>query len=180
MKALAWHLGWFLSSLGLMYLVVGCAQSVQRAASPTPVKVAATVAPAQPAVKDYLSYMEPKLAAAGQNLGIMGRLAEQLANDPGVYRDARWKGQMANALDVIRGNGQKIQAYPSVPPEALPLDGMLSGLGQDLVYIADEMGAGLDLGAPERLQNAVQRMQTMNAKMPKAQAEIERLVKRAP
>ncbi len=162
---------WFLLALLLPVLALGCSPRVP-ASTPTPQLV---VAETKPAIQSYVSYVQPKIAAAGQNLGIMGSLTDRFAKDPTLYKDSNWQYQMKHTLDIIRSNGEALQRVPDLPPEAARLDAMLAEIGRDLVYIADEMQAGINTMNATRIQSAVTRMQAMNAKLPAATAEIKTL-----
>jgi hypothetical protein len=123
----------------------------------------------------YLNFMQPKMSAVRTLLSTISRQASMAGSNPPLMLGASWRIKTGAALGIMKALGDEIQKYEPVPDGAERLDAIMVALGKDLVYAADEYAAGLDTVNPRRLDNAVQRMNTMHARLPQAVAEVKAL-----
>lgn len=129
-----------------------------------------------PEVQAYLDWLAPKTVQVGQALEVISSQSQLAANRPILIVDKEWRTKTVLGLGFLKNAGQEMQSYPkTVPQQARPLDLMVKELGTDLDYIANEYAAGIDQPSPQRIQNAVNRMNGVPAKASAATAEIKRL-----
>ena len=149
------------------------ATSVPIRATPRPTRLAES-----PEVQAYVAFMEPRFVRVQQSLTQVGNLSTRMSNDPALFLDQSWRLQMGIALGLLRGTAEEIQKFEPVPPPLKALDDIIVSMGKDLVYVVDELAAGLDNLDQRRIANASQRMQTVNVKIQQATREMEALAAR--
>ena len=67
-----------------------------------------------------------------------------MTGNPTIYLNHDWRLKMAVSLYAMKAAGQRLQTYEPVPPELKQLDDLIVAIGKDLVFISDEVVAGLD------------------------------------
>ena len=150
------------------------ADSTTRSGAPAAAPVTLSLA-GPGGLQPYLADVAPKMLAAGTTTQRISDLANRIARDPSLVLNAAWKGEMAAALAEMKAVGSQLQAQRAAPQEAQELNATLAALGADLVYVADEMQAGIDGLNPVRLGNALSRTGEMNGRIPVLTGQIERL-----
>ncbi len=125
--------------------------------------------------QEYLGLVAPRVREIGRNLDILSELTTRLSRDPSLTSDAQWHDEMSNTLDLLKKQGQALQAQSAAPAEASEAERLTKRLGDDLVSLADEMTAGAERGEAQSFSAGVARMAVVNATLKQATAEIERL-----
>ncbi len=142
----------------------------------TPLPPTATPKPPMPqAVKDYIAYLAQwtNTAQSGIN-GMNDRLTEYSA-DPTLLLDQNWQVKMGYSLGLMQVAGEKYQQYPNVPPECKALNTAVVSLGKDLVYIAQQIAAGIDNLNATNLNNAATRLNGIPSKSQAVTNELNKL-----
>jgi len=138
--------------------------------SPTPVPI---VDPA--AIRAYNTDVSPKLIVANATSARMSGLARRVSEKPELLGDPAWKRDMTAVLLDLRSIGQQLQRQQNVPAPADAVNGLVVGMGQDLVYVADELQAGIDGVNARRLQNAMTRANEVNGRVPTITNQLQAL-----
>lgn len=148
-----------------------------RPAEPTPVPVAKPKPTGiSPEARAYLDWAIPEINVATQAMRGLATQSEQASQNPRVIATNDWRIKTGVALGFMKNSGENLQKYPgTVTPELRRLDGLMKGLGSDLVAVADEFAAGLDQGSVARINTATARMNAATQKMQEATAEVQQL-----
>lgn len=150
--------------------------------APTPAPVIAqptpTVLPsAQTSVENqaYFGRLLPPFALAGAAINNFADLASRLEAQPTLLFDPDWRREMGTTLGVLRGSGLAMQEIPDPPVALVAIDEQVKSMGRDMVYVADELAAGLDGGGVGRINNATARLAVLNQKSNRLSADLRRL-----
>ncbi len=168
--------------VAIVVLSAACAQQVPPAATltatsaPTP-KPPPSPTPLDPraaAAKAYLDDVMPKFQAVAVAMGGLAMLP------PDGWQDPTSRSNAERIFGEIKSNGLLLKSPKRVSSDIVLLDQMVSDVGYDLVYIADEtMAAYSTVGQSDsaftRLGNANVRVQAMIGKMKRIDDEAKRM-----
>jgi hypothetical protein len=124
-------------------------------------------------IRAYVEYMQGKTTLAGQALELLGTLSTQASRNPALLRDPEWLFRVASALAIMKATGEEMQQYSPVPPDLMAIDDQFVLMGNDLIYIVDQYGRGIDDFDARSLGNAGARMDVLESRLQPTRNQLE-------
>jgi hypothetical protein len=96
--------------------------------------------------------------------------------------DANWRASVASDLADLKQKGQHLENSDNPPQECQELNTITVSIGGDLVYVSDEIAAGIDTPTDtpdaKHMQNASARMAAARPRMDKAASLVTAIMQR--
>jgi hypothetical protein len=135
-------------------------QALGSVSTPTPAPL-----DAHSAVQKYVTRLESDMTSGAPYLTTLASTSKQVSSNRSLLLDPTWNRSMNDALNGLRATVIRLRSYSDVPVAAVSLNAEVASIGEDMIFIADTTGKGVEDLDPSLLDQAGQRLNAMTAKL---------------